>query len=56
MYETMREMGCESCSASQVSHELPIGVNMGWNLFSNKPGVSELMMFCLGKEGMRLDN
>ena len=57
MCETMRMLGCEAHSATQVSHELHIGVNMGWNLFSNKPGVSELKMFVwVKKEGTHIIN
>ena len=51
MCETMTVLGYEACSVEQISHELPIGVNMVLNLFSNKQGVSELSMLCLGEEG-----
>ena len=56
MCDTTTVLGCEVCSDAQVSHEFPIGVDLGWNLFSNKQVVSKLLILCLGKEGRHLGN
>ena len=51
MCETMRVLGCEAYSVAQVARKIPIGINLGWNLFANKKGVSEISMLCLDEEG-----
>ena len=56
MCETIRMLGWYVFSVAQVSHEPIIGDSMGWNLFLNMQGVSELLMFFSGEEGRNLDS